>query len=298
MAEPVLRGILPAFPTPTDADGALDEAALRRLVQFLIAGGATGLVPVGGTGEFTALAPAARARLVEITVEAAAGRIPVVAGVLSPGYAEAVQAGRAFAKAGADALLLITPFYVTASQAGIRDYYRAYRGDVDLPLAFYDIPGRTRVVTEPDTLLGLAADRTIIGMKACNPDIDHFNRIAAAVDADFGLLTGEDTLFPAHMALGARGGMLASASLLPRYWTSLFEDAAAGRFAAALAAQRRLLPLFAALFAEPNPGPLKAAMAMIGQPCGAVLPPLRPPGDATLAALSAAIDTLRRDGVL
>lgn len=298
MAALNLNGILPAFPTPTHDNSSLDETALRRLVRFLLDSGVSGLVPMGGTGEFTALSPAARTRTVEITAETAAGRVPVVAGVLSPGYADAVQTGRDFAQAGADALLLIAPFYVVPTQAGIRDYIRAYRDAVELPLLFYDIPSRTRVVTDPATLAELASDRTIVGMKACNPDMHHFNSIAAAVDPDFALLSGEDTLFPAHVALGACGGILASASLLPGYWRQLFEDARFGRLDQAIGAQRRLLPLLEALFAETNPGPLKEALAMIGLPSGHALPPLRVPSDAVLNRLRAALDPLLRDGII
>ncbi len=188
MANPKLEGILPAFPTPTRDDGTVDEAALRRLLQYLLDGGAAGLVPVGGTGEFTALSPEARTQVVAVTAEAADGRVPVVAGVVSPGWAEAVQAGRDFKAAGADAILLITPFYVTPTQAGIRDYFRAYREAVDLPLVFYDIPGRTRIVTEAETLAGLAADRTIVGMKICNTDMHHTNLLASMVDDSFAML--------------------------------------------------------------------------------------------------------------
>ena len=293
-----LHGILPAFPTPTRDDGTIDEAALRRLVRFLLEGGASGLVPMGGTGEFTALSPVARARVIEITAEVAGGRVPVVAGVLSPGYDEAVQTGRDFVRAGADALLLITPFYVTPTQAGIRDYFRAYRAAVDLPIVFYDIPYRTRIVTEVETLAALAADKVVIGMKACNTDMHHFNSIAAVTDRDFALLSGEDMLFPAHVALGACGGILASASLLPRYWTQMFEEARAGRLDRAIAAQRRLLPLLNAIFAETNPGPLKEALAMIGLPAGHALPPLAPPAEAVMAKLRAEIEALRKDGIV
>ena len=298
MSHPSYRGILPAFPTPTQDDGTVDEAALRALVRHQIDGGAAGLVPMGGTGEYTALSPAARARVVAVTAEAAGGKVPVVAGVLSPGYAEAVQAGRDFRAAGADALLLIAPFYITPTQAGIRDYFRAYRGEVDLPILFYDIPYRTRIVTEPETILDLAADGTVVGMKACNTDMHHFNQIAAAAGPGFSLLSGEDLLFPAHVALGACGGILASAALLPAYWSKLFEDAAGGRLDQAIAAQRRLLPLLAAIFAETNPGPLKEALSMIGLRAGHALPPLRRPGEATMQALRSALDALRRDGVL
>ena len=298
MPNPVPRGILPAFPTPIGPGGAPDEAALRRIVAFFLRNGCQGLVPLGGTGEYVALSPADRTRVVAVTVEAAEGRVPVIPGVLSPGFAEATAAGRDFARAGAAALLVLAPYYVQPSQAGITEYMRAYRNEVDCPVVFYDIPYKTKVVTEADTILALAHDGTAIGMKACNPDLHHYNLIAAGMPAGWGLLSGEDTLFPAHVALGAVGGILATAALLPRYWVDVLRDATEGRLAEAIAAQRRLLPLLSALFGEVNPGPLKEAMAMIGQPVGPVLSPLRAPSEATMAALRSAIEELRRDGVL
>lgn len=293
-----LQGILPPFPTPITADGQIDAARLRALCEVLIEAGSGGLVPIGGTGEYTALSPQARQQVVALTVEAAAGRVPVVAGVVSPGFAEAVQAGLDFKAAGADALLLITPFYVTPSQAGIREYFRAYRQAVDLPIVFYDIPYRTGITTTPETIAAMEADGSIIGMKACNPDMSHFNQIANLTSADFQLLAGEDTLFPAQMALGARGGILASAPLLPRHWVQMFELLKDGKMDEAVVAQRQLLPLLEALFSEPNPGPLKAAMKMIGQPCGEVLSPLRAPAEAVVGRLQEALGNLRVQGVL
>lgn len=289
----VLRGVMPAFPTPTTPDREVDEAALRRLVRFLLDNGVSGLVPMGGTGEYTALSPAARTRAVAVTAEAAAGAVPVIAGVLSPGYAEAVAAGRDFVRAGADALLLLAPFYVRAPQAGIRDYFHAFRGDVDAPILFYDIPYRTGIVTDSDVIVGLAQDGTVAGMKACNGDFAHFNRIAAGMPEGFGLLSGEDMLFPAQAALGAVGGILASAALLPAEWVRICADATEGRLPQAVAAQRRLLPVLDAIFAEPNPGPLKEALALIGLPSGHVHLPLQRPSEATMAALRSALAGLR-----
>lgn len=301
MPSPRFAGILPAFPTPTTADATVDEPALRQLLRFLLGAGVDGLVPVGGTGEYTALSRAARRQVVAVSVEEARAktpRVPVIAGVLSPGFAEAVQAGRDFAEAGADALLLITPFYVTPTQTGIADYFRAYHRQVNLPILYYDIPGRTRLVTAPETLAALAQDGTIVGMKACNVDVDHFNRTVRLVPEGFALLSGEDTHYPAHMALGASGGILASAALLPHFWLRVHALARQGDFAAAAREQRRLIPFFETIFAECNPGPLKAAMAMAGLACGSALPPLGPPGPALHARLAAALGALRRDGLL
>ncbi len=227
-----------------------------------------------------------------------AQRVPVVAGVLSPRYAEAMRTGRDLTKAGADALLLLAPFYVKPSQDGIRDYFRAFRNDVDAPLVFYDVPYRTSIATDSAVITDLASDGTVIGIKACETDLHHFNQIVAWTDAGFAILSGEDTMFPAQVALGASGGIPASASLLPAYWVRVFEDAVGGKLPAAVKAPRRLLPLLAAMFAEANPGVLTEAMNLSGIPCRHALPPLRFPSDATMAALRTALNALRDDGLL
>jgi 4-hydroxy-tetrahydrodipicolinate synthase len=293
-----IHGINAALPTPMQADGTVDEAQLRRLVTYLLDSGIHGIVPVGGTGEYTALSPAERLRVVEVTVEAVAGRVPVMAGILSPGFGEAVAAGKDFTKAGADALMVVTPFYVTPTQAGIRDYFKAYRDNVDLPVLAYDIPYRTRIAAEPETLVAMHEDGSIVGMKESSLDIAHFNRVAAAMSPDFSLLSGEEPLFPVHMALGAKGGVLAVASMLPKVWIEIYTLAASGKIKEAIQLQRNLLPLFAALFAESNPGPLKKAMQLAGFPVGAARRPFVAPSETTLAALNAALDELRQSNLL
>lgn len=298
MAALKLEGIFTAFPTPTRKEGSVDESGLRQLIHFLLDNGVAGLVPLGGTGEYTALSPAARARVVAVTVEVAQRRVPVLAGVLSPGYAEAVAAGQAFERLGVDGLMVIAPFYVTPTQAGIRDYFRRYRSEVGVPVLFYDIPYRTGIVTAPETIVAMAKDGSIIGMKACNTDVQHFNRLAGLADASFTILSGEEGLFPTHMALGAKGGVLATSALVPRHWTRIYEAARAGRIAEAVAEQRRLAPLLEAVFGEHNPGPLKEALTMIGIPAGEALPPLGPPSEATVAKLRKAMDGLRAEGIL
>ena len=293
MTKKALCGVFPAFPTPTDKEGRVDAEALIRLVRYLLDGDIGGLVPVGGTGEFTALSPAQRRKAVEVTVAAVRGRVPVVPGILCPGFAEAVETGRAFAAAGADALMLVTPFYVTPTQGGIRDYFKAYRDKSDLPVLLYDIPSRTRVAVEAETIAQMADDGSIIGMKACNTDVAHFNRVIHLAGDKIAVMSGEDLYFPTHIALGGCGGVLASATIIPRHWVEIFELLRSGHLPEALARHRRLLPLFDALFAEVNPGPLKEAMRLIGLDIGRVLLPLKPPMPATMAKLEKAVAELR-----
>lgn len=284
-----LEGVYCAMVTPTDVDGRVDRAAAEQLVAFLLDAGTSGLVPVGGTGEYTALSPRERRVMVEATVEAAAGKAPVVAGVLSPGYEEAVAAGRDFAACGADALLLITPFYTTPTQNGVREYFKAYADAVDLPLLLYEIPARTGVALEPDTIAGMVDDGTVIGMKACNTNLSQFIRVMAAVGERMAVLSGEEPYFASHVAMGATGGILASANLVPRLWEEIHRLAGSGDLRGALAKQAELEPLLQAIFCETNPGPLKRAMAMAGHPVGEALLPLLRPRAETLARLEPAV---------
>jgi 4-hydroxy-tetrahydrodipicolinate synthase len=292
-----LTGMLPAFPTPFAANGTVDRAALSAMVERLIDAGASGLVPVGGTGEYTAMSLTARTEVVALTVQAARSRVPVIAGVLSPGFQEALAAGRAFKDAGAAALLLVTPFYATPTQEGLCAYFSAYARALDLPLFLYDIPGRTGVVTQPSTIARMVDERTIVGMKACNVDIGHFRRTVELVGNDISILSGDDLLFPLHMSLGGHGGILASSTLLPAYWQRISQLCLAGDLAQALALQRKLMPLLDALFAETNPGPLKMAMALAGFPLGPVALPLQAPGEALVARLRGALAELARQGL-
>ena len=293
-----ISGIWPAYPTAVTKAGDIDAPALERLIAHGLAGGASGLVPIGGTGEYTALSPSARTKVVETSVAAAGGRVPVVPGILSPGYAEALAAGRDFAAAGASALMLLTPYYVTPSQAGIRDYFKRYRDAVDLPLLLYDIPYRTRIVVDPDTIAAMAEDGSIIGMKACNTDFTHFSKVAALVGERIAILSGEDFLFPAHVTLGAVGGVIATASLIPRPFVDILSLVQSGRTAEALAIHRRLFAFLDAIFAETNPGVLKPALAAVGLSVGDVLPPLQPAQPATLRRMHEALDGLREAGLL
>jgi 4-hydroxy-tetrahydrodipicolinate synthase len=298
MSAAAFAGIYPAFPTPTTDAGLVDEHALRALLRFLLASGVSGLVPVGGTGEFTALSPKARMRAVEITVEESAGRVPVIAGVLSPGYAEAVEMGNAFRQAGVQALLVLAPFYVRPTQEAIRSYFSAYRNDVDLPVLFYDIPGKTAVVTASSTVIEMARDGSIVGMKACNTDMHHFNQIMTSVAPGFSALSGEDTLFPFHMAMGACGGILATATIMPHYWLRMLAAANAGDIRKAVEMQQVLVPFLDAVFSETNPGPLKDALSILGLPSGKALRPLSEPSARTRERLVTEIAALRARGVI
>lgn len=288
-----LNGLLAALVTPFTSSDAVDKAALTRLIDRMFKGGARGIVPLGGTGEYTALSPTERRQVAEWSVEAADGRGPVVAGVLSPGYAEALAAAKDCQAAGVDAIMLLTPFYAIGAQAGVMDYMRRLRQQIDIPIVLYEIPARTNVSLAPDSIARLAEDGTAIGIKYSNYDVPRFARLASMVGDDFALLGGEEPLVACHHLMGARGAVLATANLFPRYWAELFDLAEAGDYKAAFAHQNAFQPLLDAVFAEANPGPLKTAMALIGQPVGAARMPLQVPSDETVAMLEAALAPIR-----
>jgi len=292
------RGIMPAFPTPVFNDGEINRPVLKAYVRFLIEAGCEGLVPLGGTGESNGLTQKAREDVVATVVEAAEGKVPVVPGVLNPGYHDAVKTAQAYTRQGASGLLVITPYYVHAAQAGLSDYYRSFRQEVDLPILAYDIPYRTGVTMAPETLIELAHDKTIAGMKACNTDVAHFNKVAAGAPEDFALLSGEDGLFPAHMLLGAKGGIIATASLNPAYWVRIFRAAEAGQYREAVSLQRALLPFLDVMFSEINPGPLRKALTMIGFDVGGTLRPLVDPSPEKLPQIREALEKLSAIGAL
>ncbi|WP_321854172.1 4-hydroxy-tetrahydrodipicolinate synthase [Paraburkholderia tropica] len=278
-----LRGILPAIPTPVHADDTIDVAAARNLLRYLVKQGIDGLVPLGGTGEYGALSRAERIRMAELSVKEINGDVPVIAGVLDPGYHDALQAGKDFAAAGVDGLLVLTPYYTNPTQQGIRDYFLRYADESPVPILIYEIPYRTRIAIAPEVLHELSHHERIIGMKACNTDMWHFLRTLAGVDESFSVLSGEDTLFPMHLAAGARGGIVVTATLLPTAWRKIQEHVENGRIEQALELHRSLIPLMNLAFAETNPGPMKAVMDLIGVDAPHMLAPLVKP-DAALAA--------------
>lgn len=284
-----LMGVHCALVTPVGENGGVDRLVVRELIGALLEAGVSGLVPVGGTGEYAALAPRRRAEMVEATVEAASGRVPVVAGVLSPGFHDAMQAGLDFMHAGADGLLLITPYYTTPTQAGIRTFFQAYAEAVDAPLLLYDIPARTGVAVTSETVAALADEGVIVGMKACNRDFDQFLRLIGMVGDRIAVMSGEEPFFAAQVAMGATGGILATANLVPGLWREVYELARRGDLLGAQRKQEEMRPFLEVVFAETNPGPLKAAMRLAGRDVGRQMLPLLPPSSETMIRLEAVV---------
>lgn len=287
-----LYGVFPALTTSFDKDGRFDPIGMEAHIDRMFAAGVTGIVPLGGTGEYTALSPAERVAVIEICVKAARGKGPVIAGVLSPGYEEAVETGLAFKAAGVDAIMLVTPFYVLGGQQGIMEYYRRFQAAVGLPIVLYEIPSRTNVSNAPETVAELANDGIAIGIKYSNLDVVKFTQVMIAAGDAMTVMGGDDSLLAAHMVLGAKGCILATANLCPEAWVHCFKLGQSGDFAAAAALQKRLYPMVEAVFSEPNPTALKRAMELAGFAAGSVRLPLTQVSEQTEERLAQMVRTL------
>lgn len=291
-----LHGLFTAIVTPMKADGGVDIDGVKKLVRYQLSSGAAGIVPIGGTGEYPALSRKERQDVVAACVEAAEGK-PVIPGVLSTGFEDAVEAGRDFAKAGAAAVMTVTPYYAPGTQDGMRAYFRRYRDSVDAPVMLYQIPRRTTVAALAETVQAMAEDGSIIGMKYSSYDMPDYIRTVKLAGEKIAILSGEEPLFATHVALGARGGVLASATIYPKIWIEIFNLARQNRLLEALKLQDRIDPVIDTIFRETNPGPLKAFMGLAGMPVGGVRLPLSEPGAETVALLEKAAAAAKKSGL-
>lgn len=298
MAKLELAGVIPPLPTPTYADGTVDVETLRRVIDYVIANGATGVVPIGGVGEFNSLSRASRQQVVAETVRHVNGCVPVVAGVVQTSFHDAVESALEFKDAGADAVLTLAPYYQKPTQDGVRAYFEAFKRKTDIPVIVYDTPDQTHLVLRPDTIAAMAADGSIDALKASNSGIDHFNRVVHLLGGRIPLLAGETPFFPVFVAMGADGGMIGNSCFMPRYFVRMFGLARDNRLAEALAAHRKLLGLTDALAAAGYFSAFKQMLALIGLDCGAPLLPLQPAKAETFARVKQEFDALKADGTL
>ena len=253
-----------ALVTPFTKTGTLDEAAVRRLARRQIEGGVHFLVPVGTTGESPTLSLAERLRIVEITADEAAGRVPVLAGAGGYDTNEVIHAASEMQRAGADGLLSVTPYYNRPTQEGLFQHYRAIAGSTSLPIVVYNVPSRTGCNVEPATVVRLASIPTIVGVKEASGNMTQMCEVCRAVPVDFIVLSGDDAVTLPLMAVGGRGVISVVSNEIPGEMSQMIEAAEHGDFGAARAIHARILPLMQINFIESSPGPLKTAMAAMG----------------------------------
>ncbi len=275
-----IKGSITALITPFK-NGAVDEEAFRRIVNWQIAEGTEGLVPCGTTGESPTLTDAEHMRLIEVCVEAACGRVPVLAGAGSNSTAQAIMLSRHSKKVGADAALSVVPYYNKPTQEGLYRHFAKIAESVDIPIVIYNVPSRTVADISVETLARLAKIANIFGIKDATGNMARASRERAALPEKFIRLSGEDATTLGFMAHGGHGCISVTSNIAPHQCAEFQNACLAGNFAAALKLQDRLMPLHDALFVETSPGPVKYAASLLGLCADAVRQPLVPPGEPT-----------------
>jgi 4-hydroxy-tetrahydrodipicolinate synthase len=284
-----------ALITPFAADGSVDEKALRRLVKRQIDAGINFLVPCGTTGESPTLNRREHLRVVEVTLEEAKGKVPVLGGAGGYNTAEVIELAGELRHLGADGILSVTPYYNKPTQEGLYQHFKAIATAVPVPIVVYSVQGRTSVNVEPATLKRLAEIDNIVGVKEASGNIGQMASVAHQVPESFNVLSGDDSITIPLVALGGRGIISVVSNEIPGEMTKLTQLAMGGDFAGARAMQRTWLPLMDVNFVESNPIPVKAAMAMMGL-CEAVWRlPMTPPSHQDQAKIEA---VLRAVGLL
>ncbi|MBC7635725.1 MAG: 4-hydroxy-tetrahydrodipicolinate synthase [Acetobacteraceae bacterium] len=278
-----------ALITPMRADGSLDEKKFAEFCDWQIKEGTNGLVPVGTTGESPTLSHAEHKRVVEIAVEVAAGRVPVMAGAGSNSTAEAIDFARHAQKAGADGILVVTPYYNKPTQEGMFLHFTAIADAADIPMFIYNIPGRSVVDMSVETMARLAKHKNIVGVKDATANLARPMHQRIACGEDFIQLSGEDHTTLSFNANGGHGIISVTGNVAPRLVSQMQASWFAGRTAEAVAIQQRLYPLHDALFCETSPGPVKYAASLLGLSTDHCRLPLAPIADATKVRVKAAM---------
>jgi 4-hydroxy-tetrahydrodipicolinate synthase len=261
---PMFQGSIVALVTPFRG-GKVDEPTLKKLVEMHVAQGTDGIVPCGTTGESPTLSHDEHKRVVEIVVEAAAGRLNVIAGTGSNATSEAIELTAHAKKAGATGALVVNPYYNKPTQEGLYRHFRAVADAVDLPILLYNIAGRTAINVETDTLVRIVKDcPNIVGVKEASGSLDQMTQVILACGPDFTVLSGDDNLTLPLMSVGGRGVISVIANIVPRETAEMTHAALAGDWKLARELHLKLFPLARAAFMETNPIPVKEAMGMMG----------------------------------
>jgi 4-hydroxy-tetrahydrodipicolinate synthase len=258
----MFKGAIVAIVTPFKK-GKVDEASLRKLIEFQIKNGTDGIVPCGTTGESSTLSHEEHDRVIEIVIDAVKKRVPVIAGTGSNSTAEAIQLTRHAYKAGADGALMVAPYYNRPTQEGLYQHYKAVAEAVPIPIIIYNIPGRTGVNINPDTLARLARIKNIVGVKEASGSIKQMSDVISLCGPNFDVLSGDDLFTLPLMAMGGRGVISVISNVAPADMAGLVDAFAAGDMKKAQALHFKMSGLIDALFIETNPTPVKAALSLM-----------------------------------
>jgi 4-hydroxy-tetrahydrodipicolinate synthase len=261
-----LQGVLPALITPLKRDGTADEPAIHRLVDHVMKGGVSGLVPLGSTGENASLDETTRRTMLTAVVDAAAGRVPVICGVAQTHIAASRAEVQAAARLGAAAVLVAPPFYYLTDQRTVLAFYRQLAADSPLPIFLYHIPQLTKVMTEPATVATLAREGTIAGIKDSSRDFEYFENICLQTRdlPDFRIFTGSDTMLLPSMVMGGAGTICGAANVAPAWVVGIYDDFKRGDWSAARKHQDALFELVMAVRGGVFPAAIKSALHLMG----------------------------------
>ena len=287
-AKTSFKGSFTALVTPFK-NGALDETAFRNLVDWQIGEGTSGLVPVGTTGESPTVSHEEHKRVVEWCVQQSKRRVPVIAGSGSNSTAEAIELSQHAEKAGADAVLVVTPYYNKPTQEGLYQHYKAINDAIGIPIIIYNIPARSVVDMSVETMKRLFALKNIAGVKDATANVIRVSQQRAAIGPDFNQLSGEDASALGFMAHGGHGCISVTSNVAPRLCAEFQSACLKGDYAAALKLQDKLMPLHNALFIETNPAPAKYALSLLGKCAETVRLPMVPLAEPTKAAVRQAM---------
>ena len=282
------RGSFTALVTPFN-NGSLDEKAFRDLVDWQLAEGTNGLVPVGTTGESPTLSHEEHGQIVEWCIEQAKGRVPVIAGAGSNSTAEAIELACHAEKAGADAVLVVTPYYNKPTQEGLYQHFKAINDAVGIPILIYNIPARSVIDMSIETMKRLFELDNIAGVKDATANVVRVSQQRAAMGEGFNQLSGEDATALGFMAHGGHGCISVTSNVAPRLCAEFQDACAKGDYRAALKLQDKLMPLHTALFLETNPAPAKYALSVLGKCADAVRLPMVRLAEKTKAAVREAM---------
>ncbi|AMJ61577.1 4-hydroxy-tetrahydrodipicolinate synthase [Bosea sp. PAMC 26642] len=286
------NGIYTAIVTPLTEADEIDEATLRKLIDYQIVEGAAGLLVIGGSGEFVSLTPTERQRVIDIALDQTARRVPVIIGALAPGTREVQETARYAADAGASAVLVLPSYYIKASPTGIVEHFKRVAGATSIPIVAYNNSGRTGITLDIPLLESLAAIPSIVALKECERDLAIVSAKIRAVGERIAIMSGDDDLgFPTFL-LGSPGGIFMTSNLVPAFHRKLLEVTQRGNLTAARQGHYALLGLVDALYTANHPGPLKDAMALIGHTVGPVRAPLQRASAATLERAKKALDEI------
>ncbi|MFH7320031.1 4-hydroxy-tetrahydrodipicolinate synthase [Desulfurivibrio sp. D14AmB] len=257
------RGAFVAIVTPFNPDGTIDEQGLTELIEFQVRNGTHGIVPCGTTGEAATMSHEEHHRVVELTVKAVAGRVPVLAGTGSNSTSETIELTRHAKSAGADGALLITPYYNKPSQEGLYQHFKAVAEAVDIPIILYNVPSRTAINMLPETVARCAAIKNIVGIKEASGSLQQVSEVIRQCPADFAVMSGDDFTSMATVLVGGTGVISVTSNVAPKEMAGMIAAALDGDLATANKLHYQLFPLMQAMFFDTNPVPAKTALAQM-----------------------------------